>query len=141
MHAEFTVLLKPHPKGVRASVAELEGVSAVGGTLEEVRAKLVERVRANLEAQRRKAIARAGPEVALESVRVELSNSPAPKREKARRHKARRKSREEPNLLQVLLQEGLIVEIPPMDSLDTDRLPFISVKGKPISEEIIEDRR
>jgi hypothetical protein len=141
MHAEFTVLLKPHPKGVRASIAELAGVSAVGGTREEVRAKLVERVRANLEAQRRKAIARAGPEVALDSLRVEISNGPAPNREKSPRPKARRKSRGEPNLLQVLLQEGLINAIPPMDSLDTDRLPFISVAGKPISEEIIEDRR
>jgi hypothetical protein len=141
MHAEFTVLLKPHPKGVRASVAELPGVSAVGGTREEARAKLVERVCANLEAQRRKAIARAGPETVLESVRVEIANSPAPKRQRRARPKSRRKEREELDVLQVMLQEGLINEIPPLNSLDRDRLRLISVKGKPISEEIIEDRR
>ncbi len=141
MHADFTILLKPHSRGVRASVAELPGVSAVGGTREEARAKLVQRVRANLEAQRQKSIARAGPEAVLESVRVEMPNGPAPREKKSHRSSATRKTRQTPDLLQVLLQQGLIDAIPGMDSLDTDRLRSISVEGKPISEEIIEDRR
>lgn len=45
------------------------------------------------------------------------------------------------DFLQLLLREGLIEELPDLDTLDTDHLPPIRVEGKPISEEIIEDRR
>jgi hypothetical protein len=44
--------------------------------------------------------------------------------------------------LQTLVEEGVIAPLPPLpDDVDTDTFEPIRVQGRPISEEIIEDRR
>ncbi len=145
MLAEFTAIYEPRPNGVfTAYVAEIRAVNTQGNTLEEARSNLTERLRGLLEFERRQALAIASTNAHIESIRVEI-NTP---QESARARttvaavpKKKRRTRAETDVLQTLLEQGLIDKIPPIHALDTDRLEPIPIKGKPISEEIIEDRR
>jgi hypothetical protein len=40
-----------------------------------------------------------------------------------------------------MLRQGLISEIPPPEALDPDTFQPLLIQGRPISEEIVEDRR
>jgi hypothetical protein len=140
MLAEFTAVFKTAGNNrVRAQVVELPDIRAEGRTTREARAKLVQAVRKALEARRVDTLAHVEPGARVERIRVR-TKAPTEIRRKPRQAGRQRRSRE-PDLLQVLLQQGLINAIPPLDALDTDKCEPIHVEGKPISEEIIEARR
>lgn len=143
MATEFTAVFEVRRGGrFHGYVAELPDIEASGKTLEEARTRLAERLQTVLEKRRKQARAQSGSDAQIEPIRVGRTNqkkgkaSPKPppaKEKKRRRYK-------EPDLLQFMLEAGLIDEIPPPRSL-TDNFEPVPFEGRPISEEIIEDRR
>lgn len=144
MRGQFTAIYERGPDGVvTACVAEFPEVKVEAKTLEAARALLAKTLRTILEGKRRETLAGVSPKARVERVGTEVRNRPGTGAGASKAPAKARKSRRSrlPDLMEVLLREGLIDRIPALDQLDTDRLEPIPIQGKPISEEIIEDRR
>jgi predicted RNase H-like HicB family nuclease len=141
MKVEFTAVYEQQADGsVWASVAELPRIKVCGKSLEEARASLAEQLRRVLEDKRDRTLARTSSIVPIETISVELS-PPSPSRRRPRRkRKGPSWSKTQMQLWQSLLDAGRIDEIPTVP-LDPDAIDPILIEGRPISEEIIEDRR
>lgn len=137
MKAEFTAIYETRPDGtVKASIAELPDVFAGGRTLEAARDHLARHLWLFLEARRLEALSRADPRSHIEPIQVESW----PPTEAIAQARQRPWQRGEAEFWLALLRDGRIDSLLPLPS-DTDDFVPISVEGKPISQQIIEDRR
>jgi predicted RNase H-like HicB family nuclease len=138
MKTEWTVIVEPQDgKGFIARIAELPAVTAMGKTAAAARAAAAARLRKHLDRERAASLRRAPPMAAVDRIRVETT----PPKKKLRR--PRKQSSGIDKLLLELLAQGRIDHIPSEQEVDELVKHFkpIRVEGRPISEEIIEDRR
>jgi hypothetical protein len=141
---QFTAVYDRMPDGrISAYVAELDGVRVTARTLAAARARLAQKLRQSLHLRRSHAVRRASPGTRIEPIVIDATPPPG-KGSGARARQgrtARRAERGETELLKAMLRQGLISEIPPREALDPNTFRPVPIQGKPISEEIIEDRR
>ncbi|HJT77550.1 MAG TPA: hypothetical protein VJ739_10155 [Gemmataceae bacterium] len=142
MQVELTAIYEEYPGGVRAYIAEIESIRTLAKTREEARANLVARVRLYWESERARAFAYVRPEARVEPIRVEVPTIEGTGAEAAAALPRDAVWRyEDVDLFQTLLEQGRIDAIPPPGRIDTDQVEPVRIEGKPISQEIIEDRR
>jgi predicted RNase H-like HicB family nuclease len=137
MTTEWTVIVEPRDGGrFVARIAEIPVVRAEAKTAKEARAKAAERLREHLERKRAESLRRAGPAAAVSRLRAAKKRPAGGKRPK-------RRPRAETELLQGLLEQGRIDYIPTEEEVERMAREFqpIRVEGRPLSEEIIADRR
>jgi predicted RNase H-like HicB family nuclease len=137
MTTEWTVIVEPRDGGgFVARIAEIPAVRAEAKTAREARAKAAERLRAHLERKRAESLRRAGPAAAVSRLRVDKKRPAEGKRPK-------RRPPEETAFLRELVAQGLMDHIPTEEELEQMALTFtpIPIEGRPISEELIADRR
>src|SRR5687767_6403721 len=140
MAAEFTVIIEPQgTNGVVARVAEIPGVTAEAATPEEARTQVAARLKAHLDSEREKALAAVAPNAAVERVRVSTARPRSMKPRKRRSYDDRMWDK----IWQTLLEQGRIDHIPTKEEIEriARERKAVPIEGRPISEEIIEDRR
>jgi predicted RNase H-like HicB family nuclease len=147
MLAEFTAVYEPRPNGVYTGyIAELPEVRTGAKTLEAARTNLAEQLQYHLEGERDRFLAIVSSQALIEPLRIEMPFSrrtDAETRASQAFPQAKSPQPRELDVLQTLLERGLIDEIPPPPPLGGKREEHepIPIEGRPISEEIIEGRR
>jgi predicted RNase H-like HicB family nuclease len=145
MFAEFTAVFEPRPNGIYTGyIAEIPQVRTGAKTLEEARCTLAEQLRYYLEAERNRFLSRISSNAHIEPLRIKiLPSQPTGTEVQVATASLRSPEASEPDLLQTLLERGLIDKIPLLPAAGTGREEHepIPIEGKPISEEIIEGRR
>jgi predicted RNase H-like HicB family nuclease len=145
MRSEFTAIIEPHPNGVFTGyIAEVPDINTGGWTPEAVCAELAEKLRLTLEYERKHALSLASPRARIISIPVEwgTQSEAAARPETTAVSAPERSSSPGTDLQPRLMAELGITPIPPaLDSEADDDFEPIPIEGRPISEEIIEDRR
>jgi hypothetical protein len=137
MTTDWTVIVTPRAAGgFVARIAEIPAVRAEAKTAREARAKAAERLREHLLRKRTESLRRAGPAAAVSRLR-------AGKKKPATKKQPRRWTPARDPLLRELLAQGRIDHIPTEEELEEIARNFqpIPIEGRPISEELIADRR
>jgi predicted RNase H-like HicB family nuclease len=140
MTGEFTAIYEQKEGGVvLASLAELPGIRIRAASLDEARTRLAEKLRRVLKRRCRESLAVVTADAQVEVIRVER---PSPQGRPAASEKGGW-TKSEMALWQALLAQGRIEAIPPppVPGQPWQRHEPIPIEGKPLSEEIIEDRR
>lgn len=144
MWAEFTAIFELDSNGdFAAFVAEIPDINTAGKTLQEARAQLAEKLQQYLEHERSQALGRASSNAHIEPLRIAMPNGHTEAGTPADLAEPELWPAAEADLLQVLLQEGLIDKLSLSSASDTNDDDFepVPIEGKPISQEIIEERQ